>query len=85
MYPCCLIRRIKDTIWQKTIEDVLEILPETQKERFRYGQWVKREGCIYDRFTEKMIIKPDDLPEMEYYTGGQDFGLNIAGGKGRIL
>jgi len=28
-----------------------------------------------------MIIKPEDLPEMEYYTGGQDFELNIAGVK----
>jgi phage terminase large subunit len=28
-----------------------------------------------------MIIAPEDLPEMEYYTGGQDFGLNIAGVK----
>ncbi len=63
------------------IEDVLEILPEKQKARFRYGQWVKGEGCIYDRFTEEMILKPEDLPEMEYYTGGQDFGLNIAGVK----
>ena len=63
------------------IEDVLEILPEKQKARFRYGQWVKGEGCIYDRFTEDMILKPEDLPEMEYYTGGQDFGLNIAGVK----
>ncbi|MDA3939078.1 MAG: phage terminase large subunit [Spirochaetia bacterium] len=63
------------------IEDVLEILPEKQKARFRYGQWVKGEGCIYDRFTEEMIIAPADLPEMEYYTGGQDFGLNIAGVK----
>jgi phage terminase large subunit len=24
-----------------------------------------------------MIISPEDLPEMDYYTSGQDFGLNI--------
>jgi hypothetical protein len=28
-----------------------------------------------------MIIKPEVLPEMEYYTGGQDFSLNIGGVK----
>lgn len=28
-----------------------------------------------------MIINSEDLPEREYYTGGQDFGLNIAGVK----
>ena len=58
-----------------------QILPEKPKARFRYGQWVKGEGCIYDRFTEEMILKPEDLLEIEYYTGGQDFGLNIAGVK----
>jgi len=60
------------------IDDVLENLPEKQKARFRYGDWVKGEGCIYDRFDESMIIKPVNLPEMEYFTAGQDFGMNIA-------
>ncbi|MBI9103743.1 MAG: terminase [Spirochaetales bacterium] len=60
------------------IEDVLDILPERQKARFRHGLWVKSDGCIYDRFEESMIIDPNDLPEMEYYTAGQDFGLNMA-------
>ena len=41
------------------------------KARFRYGQWVKDEGFIYDRFTEEMIIKPEELPEMGYYTVGE--------------
>jgi PBSX family phage terminase large subunit len=60
------------------IEDVLDILPERQKARFRHGQWVKSAGCIYDRFEERMIIEPEDIPDIDYFTAGQDFGLNMA-------
>ena len=66
------------------IEDVLESLPDTQKARFRYGQWVQGEGCIYERFTEDMILKPEALPNMEYYTGGRDFGAEHSRRQGRI-
>lgn len=59
------------------IEDILDTLPEKQRARFKEGLWVKGEGCIYEHFTEEMIIQPEELPEMDYYTAGQDFGLNI--------
>jgi len=60
------------------IVDILDVLPEKQKARFRDGLWVKAEGVIYDRFDESMIIKFSDLPEkFDRYAGGQDFGLNI--------
>jgi len=60
------------------ISDILDVLPEKQKARFRDGLWVKAEGVIYDRFDESMIIKAADLPEkFDRYAAGQDFGLNI--------
>jgi PBSX family phage terminase large subunit len=60
------------------ISDILDVLPEKQKARFRDGLWVKEEGVIYDRFDETMIVKAADLPEkFDRYTAGQDFGLNI--------
>jgi len=60
------------------ISDILDVLPEKQKARFRDGLWVKAEGVIYDRFDETMIIKFEDLPEkFDRYAAGQDFGLNI--------
>jgi phage terminase large subunit len=59
------------------IEDILDTLPEKQKARFKDGLWVKGEGCIYENFTEEMIIQPEEIPDMDYYTSGQDFGLNI--------
>ena len=60
------------------IADILDVLPEKQKARFRDGQWVKAEGVIYDKFDESMIVKFSDLPEkFDRYAGGQDFGLNI--------
>ncbi|MDR1617004.1 MAG: phage terminase large subunit [Syntrophomonadaceae bacterium] len=60
------------------ISDILDVLPEKQKARFRDGLWVKAEGVIYDKFDEKMIINKADLPiEFDCYAAGQDFGLNI--------
>ncbi len=59
------------------ITDVLDALPEKQKARFRDGLWVKGEGCVYEKFTEEMIIRPEELPEMDFYTSGQDFGMNM--------
>jgi len=60
------------------VSDILDVLPEKQKARFRDGLWVKSEGVIYDRFEESMIIKFSDLPEkFDRFAAGQDFGLNI--------
>jgi PBSX family phage terminase large subunit len=61
------------------ITDILDNLPGKQRDRFKDGLWVKSDGVVYDRFDESMIVSPDDLPkEFTYFTGGQDFGLNIA-------
>jgi len=60
------------------ISDILDVLPEKQKARFRDGLWVKAEGVVYEKFDEGMIVKKADLPErFDRYAGGQDFGLNI--------
>jgi len=60
------------------ISDILDVLPEKQKARFRDGLWVKADGVIYDRFDESMIIKIADMPkEFDRTAAGQDFGLNI--------
>jgi PBSX family phage terminase large subunit len=60
------------------ISDILDVLPEKQKARFRDGLWVKAEGVIYDKFDETMIVRKEDLPEkFDRVAAGQDFGLNI--------
>jgi len=60
------------------IADILDVLPEKQRSRFRDGLWVKAEGVIYDRFDESMIIRASELPErFDRYAAGQDFGMNI--------
>ncbi len=79
LYSSMLINPIdnQEHLDEGYIEDVLANLPEKQRARFLSGLWVKGEGCIYERFEETMIIREEDLPEMDYYTAGQDFGLNI--------
>jgi len=68
----------KDNLPDGYISDILDVLPEKQKARFRDGLWVKAEGVIYDKFDESMIVKAADLPEhFDRFAGGQDFGLNI--------
>jgi hypothetical protein len=68
----------KENLPEDYISDILDVLPEKQKARFRDGLWVKAEGVIYDRFDETMIVKAADLPkEFDRYAAGQDFGLNI--------
>jgi phage terminase large subunit len=60
------------------ISDILDVLPEKQKARFRDGLWVKADGVIYEKFDETMIIKFSDLPkEFDRFAAGQDFGLNV--------
>jgi PBSX family phage terminase large subunit len=68
----------RDNLPEDYIADILDVLPEKQKARFRDGLWVKAEGVIYDRFDETMIVKVADLPErFDRIAAGQDFGLNI--------
>jgi hypothetical protein len=68
----------KDNLPEDYISDILDVLPEKQKARFRDGLWVKAEGVIYDKFDETMIVKAADLPEaFDRCAAGQDFGLNI--------
>jgi phage terminase large subunit len=68
----------KENLPEDYIADILDVLPEKQKSRFRDGLWVKAEGVIYDRFDETMIVKASKLPEsFDRLAAGQDFGLNI--------
>jgi hypothetical protein len=68
----------RENLPEDYINDILDVLPEKQKARFRDGLWVKAEGVIYDKFDETMIVKSADLPEQfDSYAAGQDFGLNI--------
>ena len=68
----------RENLPEDYISDILDVLPEKQKARFRDGLWVKAEGVIYDRFVESMIVNVSDLPEkFDRYAAGQDFGLNI--------
>jgi PBSX family phage terminase large subunit len=68
----------RDNLPEDYITDILDVLPEKQKARFRDGLWVKAEGVIYDRFDETMIVKVDELPkQFDRFAAGQDFGLNI--------
>jgi len=68
----------RDNLPEDYISDILDVLPEKQRARFRNGLWVKAEGVVYDKFDESMILKADELPEkFDRYAAGQDFGLNI--------
>ena len=68
----------RENLPEDYISDILDVLPEKQRARFRDGLWVKAEGVIYDRFDESMILKADELPEkFDRFAAGQDFGMNI--------
>jgi len=68
----------RDNLPDDYISDILDVLPEKQRARFRNGEWVKAEGVIYEKFDETMIVKSSELPErFDRYSAGQDFGLNI--------
>lgn len=60
------------------IRDILGALPDRARRRMRDGEWVRAEGVIYEHFQDSMIIPYDELPPMEYYSIGVDFGLNMA-------
>jgi hypothetical protein len=38
------------------IGDILDTLPEKQRDRFKLGLWVKAEGVIYEKVDEAMIL-----------------------------
>lgn len=62
----------------------LDTLPELKRLRFRDGEWTLVEGAIYSNFGEENILRRNeqgeyDLPPMEKYSVGIDFGLNMAG------
>jgi PBSX family phage terminase large subunit len=58
------------------IRDFLEPLPEKERKRFLDGEFCKQEGAIYDRFDDNMIITRDQVPPIEWYSVGGDFGIN---------
>lgn len=58
------------------IENFLETLSDRARRRFLHGEWVKSEGTIYEKFSESMIVR--EIPQVEAYTVGLDFGLNMA-------
>lgn len=62
------------------IEEFLDPLPEKARRRFKFGEWVKSEGAIFDRFDpETMVIPLRKALSFKYeeYTVGVDFGLNM--------
>lgn len=61
------------------IEDILDVMPEKQRARFRDGLWVKADGTVYEKFNENLILAPDEMPkDYDFVTAGQDFGLHIS-------
>lgn len=67
-----------DNLAADYISDILDTMSDKQKARFRDGLWVKAEGVVYEKFSEEMLLAPEELPErFDFVTAGQDFGLNI--------
>jgi phage terminase large subunit len=58
------------------IRDFLETLPDRDRQRFLYGEFCKQEGAVYSKFDESMIITRDQVPPIEWYSVGLDFGIN---------
>ena len=68
----------RENLPEDYIANILEALPEKQRNRFLHGRWGKTEGAIYEKFDKDMILKTSELPErFDRYAAGQDFGLNI--------
>lgn len=66
------------------IEKTLDRLPEKARQRFRFGNFTSPEGMVYYSFTQEMVIGDDhpllrDIDDVEEWTIGTDFGLNMAG------
>ncbi len=60
------------------IQTQLDTLPEKARQRFRDGLFVNPAGAIYDHFDDSMIVEAAQVPQIEEYTVGVDFGLNMA-------
>ncbi len=60
------------------IETKLDVLSDRMRRRMRDGEYVKAEGVVYEGFSDECIIEKDDVPDLEFYTVGLDFGLNMA-------
>lgn len=60
--------------------ETLEDLPDRERRRYKYGEFVKTEGAIYDSFDiNKHTVDIEELPPIEYYTVGIDnSGTNFA-------
>ena len=68
----------EENLPENYIRDILGALPDRARRRMRDGEWVRAEGMIYEHFRDDMVIPYDELPAMEYYSVGLDFGLNMA-------
>jgi len=68
----------EENLPENYIRDILGALPDRARRRMRDGEWVRAEGMIYEFFQDSMVIPYDELPPMEYYSIGVDFGLNMA-------
>lgn len=53
-------------------------MSDRMRRRMEFGEFVKAEGVVYERFDIGQVVKEADLPLMERYTIGLDFGLNMA-------
>jgi phage terminase large subunit len=60
--------------------DGLDNLPDRERRRYKYGEFVKLEGAIFDKLDlDTHVIDIEDLPQMEYFTVGSDItGTNFA-------
>lgn len=64
----------KENLSAETIE-ILENLPETQKQRMLYGKWVSSEGQVYADFDESVhVVKPFAIPADWTRVRAIDFG-----------
>ena len=65
-----------DPEYLQTLDD----LPDRERRRYKFGEFVKVEGAIYDVLdVNKHVIDIEDLPPMQYYTVGIDnSGTNFA-------
>jgi len=60
------------------IEDVLGTQSKRVRERMLYGRWVRPAGAVFDFLDDDAIIEPTEVPPIEFYSAGTDFGLNMA-------
>lgn len=68
-----------DNLTENYIETQLDTRSIRYQQRFKYGEFVKAEGTIYEEFSEENIISASSLPDMERWSVGVDFGIHMAG------